>query len=557
MHSKSGSVQANVVNIEARLVRFSEVVWDDGVITGVLDLGPEDPQAPYLIPGFVDAHVHIESTLLSPTEFAREVVRHGTVASVSDPHEIANVLGVAGVEWMISNAAATPIKILFGAPSCVPSTSFETAGAQLGPEEVSRMLDLPGVGYLSEMMDYPGVLARDPSVMAKIRATLARGYSVDGHAPGLVDDQARRYIDAGITTDHECATLAEAEDKIRAGMLILIREGSAARNFEALHPLISTYPGKTMLCTDDIQPTDLVEGQIDRLVARAVALGHDVFTVLTAACLTPQDHYGIHLGRLRTGDPFTAVLLDDLREFRPRRTWIDGQLVAEDGKSLLPRVPVEPVNRFEAATITAEQLRVVVPETASGTITCRVIEASDGNLLTGSSLVDLVMDDGAAHPDPANDVLLLAVVNRYRPAAPAVSFIRGFGLGRGAFASSVAHDSHNVIGVGADPTALARAINAVVEHRGGLAVAEAEALDVLPLPVAGLMSDAPIDQVARQFAHLTERVQSGLGSPLQAPFMTLSFMSLLVIPSLKLSDLGLFDVDRFEFTSATLPGPTG
>ncbi|QGF23097.1 adenine deaminase [Raineyella fluvialis] len=549
----SGSVRANVVDIEGRRIRLADVEWSAGVITAITELGPETAGFGYLIPGFVDAHVHIESSLLAPTEFARMAVRHGTVASVSDPHEIANVLGVDGVRWMIDNAAATPFRVLFGAPSCVPATTFETAGARIGPEEVDALLALPDVGYLSEMMDFPGVLSGDAAVGAKIDAALRRGYPVDGHAPGVLGDQARAYAEAGISTDHECATLEEAEDKVAAGMLILIREGSAARNFEALHPLLDSHPGRIMLCSDDLHPSELMHGQIDRLVARAVAYGHDVFTVLAAACLTPQDHYGLDLGRLRLGDPFTAVLLDDLRDFRVRRTWIDGRRAAEDGTSLLPRLTAEPLNAFAAAPVRPQDLAVPGPA-AAGSVGCRVITVTDGDLLTGSVLVDLPVRDGIVQPDPADDVLLITVVNRYRPAPPAVAFIRGFGFVRGAIASSVAHDSHNVIGVGTDAASLARAVNAVIEHRGGFAVADDETVEVLPLPIAGLMSDRPAEEVARSYQGLLSRVRTGLGSPLQAPFGTLSFMGLLVVPSLKVSDRGLFDGERFAFTEVVQPG---
>ncbi len=389
--------------------------------------------------------------------------------------------------------------------------------------------------------------------MAKIDATLHRGYPVDGHAPRLTGEELRRYVSAGITTDHECSTLAEAEEKIALGMRILIREGSAARNFEALHPLIGSHPGRTMLCTDDVNPVDLAAGHIDRLVARAVARGHDVFTVLEAACLTPQEHYGLALGRLRPGDPFTAVLLDDLVDFRPRRTWIAGTLVARDGATLLPRFPAEPVNNFGADPVAASDLVVRAPAGASDGVTCRVITAADGQLLTGVDLVDLPVVGGLVLPDPEADVLLAAVVNRYRPAPPAVAFIRGFGLRMGAIASSVAHDSHNVIAVGTDADFLARAVNAVVAQRGGLALADERGEEVLPLPVAGLMSDASAEEVADRFGTLEDLVRTRLGSPLRAPYMTLSFMALLVIGSLKLGDLGLFDVDRFEFTSVVLP----
>lgn len=546
MTTNSGSLTANVVDVARRRIRLAEVSWTQTAVDAVTEIGEPDPAAGYLIPGFVDAHVHVESSLLTPSEFARAAVVHGTVAAVSDPHEIGNVLGVEGVRWMLADAARTPFTILFGAPSCVPSTAFETSGAKLDAAEVEQLLDLPGVGYLTEMMDYPGVLAGEPSVLAKIRVALDRGYPVDGHAPGLRGADARKYIGAGITTDHECASLEEAEEKLLAGMRILIREGSAARNFDALHPLISKYPGRTMLCTDDLDAADLANGHIDRLVARAIAAGHDVFTVLEAACLTPRQHYGLDVGGVRPGERFTAVLLDDLVGCRAHRVWLAGELVAEDGQCLLPRSEPTAINAFGATAVQACNLAVPASNVADQTARCRVITATDGALITGCDLVDLPVVDGYVQPDPDADVLLVAVVNRYRPAPLAVGFIRGFGFRRGAIASSVAHDSHNIIGVGVGADALAAAINAVIEQRGGLSLADGQTAQVLPLPIAGLMSDLDASTVAERFGRLNDLAGTRLGSPLRRPFMTAAFMSLLVIPSLKLSDLGLFDVDRFE-----------
>ena len=553
MRTNSGVVRTNLVDIEGRRVTHCDVAWSHGVITAITPVPGDGHDAGYLLPGFIDAHVHLESSLLTPAEFARTAVRHGTVASVSDPHEIGNVLGIDGVRWMIADARRTPFTVLFGAPSCVPATVFETPGATLATHEVEELLDTPGVGYLSEVMDYPGVLAGDRGVLGKVAAALRRGLPVDGHAPGLTGDDARRYAAAGITTDHECATLAEAEEKVAAGLRILIREGSAARNFDALYPLITRHPGRTMLCTDDLHVADLLHDHIDRLVARAVALGEDLFAVLEAACLTPQDHYGLHLGRLRVGDPFNAVQVRDLRDFQPHRTWLAGELVAEDGESLLPRTASEPVNAFGAPPVDPAALAVPAPDAAGGRVTCRVITATDGDLLTGVALVDLPVRAGSVQPDPGADVLLLTVVNRYRAAPPAVAFVRGFGLVEGAIASSVAHDSHHVIAVGTDAALLARAVNAVIAQRGGLAAATPGGVTVLPLPVAGLMSDQPAEVVAEQFSALADVVGTRLRSPLRAPFMTLAFMALLVLPSLKLSDLGLFDVDAFAFTEVTCP----
>lgn len=539
-------IEANVVAIEERDIFAAQVTWDGVRIVSIERQGTARSDWPYLLPGFVDAHVHIESSLLPPSEFARLAVRHGTVATVSDPHEIANVLGVPGVDFMLANAAQTPLHILFGAPSCVPATPYETAGATLGPAEIETLLDRDGIGYLAEVMNFPGVLAGDADLMAKIAAARRRGLPVDGHAPGLRGDEARHYAAAGISTDHECVSLGEAEDKIAAGMSIIIREGSAARNFDALHPLLSNHPGKVMFCTDDCHPDTLVASHINGLAARACALGHDVFDVLHAACIAPRRHYNLPLGALRTGESMTAALVSDLQDFKVLTTWIDGVEVFGNGETKLSRATVSPVNRFSAQPVHADDLRIKAP-VQSAQVRCRVIVAHDGQLITGEEMHDLAVHDACIMPDPNSDILLIAVVNRYAQAKPAVAFIRGFGLKKGAIASSVAHDSHNIVAVGCDAESLARAINAVIAEKGGLAVTDGGAImDVLPLPIAGLMSDGDGTEVARAFARLTALAHE-LGSPLRSPLMALSFMALLVIPSLKLSDKGLFDGTQFRF----------
>ncbi|NEV64847.1 adenine deaminase [Thiorhodococcus minor] len=543
----SGELSVNHVDLQRRRIRAGRIRWADGIIREIEDIGPPSPEAGYLIPGFVDAHVHIESAMLPPSEFGRIALRHGTLASVSDPHEIANVLGIAGVRFMLEDAARTPFKILFGAPSCVPATPFETAGASLGTQEVAALLDEPGIGYLSEVMNFPGVLGRDPEVLAKIAAARERGLPVDGHAPGLLGAEAGAYAAAGISTDHECRTLREARDKIAAGMSILLREGSAARDFEALHPLISERPDRVMLCSDDKHPDDLVAGHIDRLAAAAIQKGQDPFDVLRCACINPCRHYGLDLGQLRVGDPMDAVLVRDLTELRPQRVWARGRLVAEEGRSLLPHLPVTPINRFKTEPIAAQALAM-----QADTDQLRVIDVVDGELVTHESLVEPLTSDGQAQPDTTRDLLTIAVLNRYRPAPPALGMVRGFGLKHGAIASSVAHDSHNLVAVGADRESLAAAINALIVHQGGIAVATGEGVEVLPLPLAGLMSVEDGDWVARRYAEL-DRQAKALGSDLRAPFMTLSFMALLVIPELKLSDLGLFDGRRFAFTELAVP----
>jgi adenine deaminase len=539
----TSKVVGNVVDVAARRIFAAEVRVGAGRIVAITPM--DRPVDGFLLPGFVDAHVHIESSMLAPTEFARAAVVHGTVATVSDPHEIGNVLGVAGVAYMLENAAQSPLKFNFGAPSCVPATTFETAGASISVAEVERLLDDPRILYLSEMMNFPGVLGGDAECMAKVRAAHRRKKPVDGHAPGLRGEQAASYIAAGITTDHECFTKEEALDKIAAGCKIAIREGSAARNFDALYTLIGEHPGMTMLCSDDKHPDELLVGHINLLVRRAVERGVDVFDALRAACFNPVEHYGLNVGLLRVGDPADFIEVNSLSEFNVRRTWIDGRLVAQEGVALLPPSAPEVVNQFAATHVQPEQFAVkAIPSRR-----LQVIEALDGQLITNRLAVDALVDEGIAVADPARDILKIAVVNRYRSAPPAVGFVKNFGLEAGAMASSVAHDSHNVIAVGVSDDDLAAAINAVMDAGGGLSAVSHRTGDhwVLPLPIAGLMATGSCGEVAAAYQELDAAVKQW-GSKLRAPYMTLSFMGLLVIPALKLSDRGLFDGATFEFT---------
>ncbi|MGI4883901.1 MAG: adenine deaminase [Janthinobacterium lividum] len=545
------SLLANVVDVFARTVRPATIRVAGGRIAAVVPTGAPGPDAalPYALPGFVDAHVHVESSLLVPSEFARLAVAHGTVATVSDPHEIGNVLGVAGVQYMLDNAAASPFKFCFGAPSCVPATPFETAGAEITAADIARLFENPKIGYLAEMMNWPGVLNRDPAVIEKIALAHAAGRPVDGHAPGLRGPDAARYASAGIATDHECFTAAEARDKLAVGMKILIREGSAARNFDALIELLPAHFPHLMFCSDDKHPDTLVLGHIDQLVRRALALGHNVFDVLQVACVNPVQHYRLPVGLLRVGDPADFIVVDNLANFRVQRTYLDGQLVAENGQARLPAAPIAAANNFHAQPVQAADFQVPAP--AAGGPMLRVIECFDGQLVTARRNVPARVEHGNIVADPARDVLKLAVVNRYRAhVPPAVAFIQGFGLAGGALASSVGHDSHNITAVGGDDASLARAVNLVIGARGGLAAVGPGGEELLlPLPVAGLMSDQPGLAVAAAYAAL-DAFAKRLGSPLGAPFMTLSFMALLVIPSLKLSDKGLFDGEAFRFVDA-------
>jgi adenine deaminase len=543
----SFTLTANVVDIIARSIQPATIKVVEGEIESITPTGAAeiDLALPYALPGFVDAHVHVESSLLVPSEFARMAVAHGTVATVSDPHEIGNVLGVAGVEYMLENAAHSPFKFCFGAPSCVPATPFETAGAEITAADIEKLFENPKIGYLAEMMNWPGVLHRDADVMHKIALAQQAGRPVDGHAPGLRGADAARYASAGISTDHECFTADEARNKLAVGMKILIREGSAARNFAALIELLPEHYTNLMFCSDDKHPDTLVLGHINQLVQRAVALGCDIFSVLRVACLNPVQHYHLPVGLLQAGDPADFIVVKDLKDFAVLQTYLNGELVAENGQSLLPATPIAVANNFHATPFKAADFALPASSIQKS---FPVIGCFDGQLITARLNLPVPTENGLLVPDVPQDILKLTVVNRYQPGVkPAVAFIRGFGLKHGALASSVGHDSHNITAVGCDDESLARAVNLVIEAKGGLAAVGADGRELLlPLPVAGLMSDQEGTQVAAAYTAV-DALAKELGSPLEAPFMTLSFMALLVIPSLKLSDKGLFDGEAFRF----------
>ncbi len=533
-------VRGNLVDVHNREIYPAEITIEDGKILRIEK--SDETFSGFIMPGFIDSHVHVESSMLIPSEFARIAVTHGTVATISDPHEIGNVLGIEGIRYMINNGKKVPFKFFFGASSCVPATIFETAGATIDPTGIRELFEKDGLLYLSEMMNYPGVLFKDEGVMEKIRIAHELGKPVDGHAPGLRGDDAKNYIDAGISTDHECFTLDEALGKINYGMKILIREGSAAKNYEALHPLIGKYPEMVMFCSDDKHPNDLVIGQIDRIVARSVSLGYDLFDVLRCACINPVEHYKCNVGLLREGDPADFIVFNDLIEFKVEKTFIDGQLVAENGKSLIDRVDEIIINNFNLSHKSPNDFRIK----ASDNKNIRVIEALDGQLITNELHFPSRVIDGYIESDVDNDVLKIAVVERYSGGKPAVAFIKNFGLKKGAIASCVAHDSHNVIAVGATDEDICMAINSIADNNGGICVVADGNVDVLPLPVAGIMTNEDGYIVAEKYTAI-DKLAKELGSKLGAPFMTLSFMALLVIPQLKLSDKGLFDGKKFEF----------
>ena len=538
----SYSLSGNIVDLVAGEIFKGTVHVADGIVRSV-EKDDEVSETHFILPGLIDSHIHIESSMLVPSEFARLAVVHGTVATVSDPHEIGNVLGIDGIKYMINNGKKVPFKFYFGASSCVPATPFETAGAELGVKELDELLRMDEIKYMSEMMNFPGVINRDPAVMEKLDVAKKHDKPIDGHAPGVKGEDARKYIEAGITTDHECFTMEEALEKIKYGMKIQIREGSAAKNFDALVDLLEDHADHVLFCSDDKHPDDLVNGHINQLVVRAIKKGYEPLKVLRSAILNPIRHYGLEVGTLQQGDPADMIVVDNLEDFNVQATFVNGQKVAENGKSLIDAIEEAMPNKFNVQKINEADIRVK-PEGN----TLKVMKAYDGQLITGVEKVEVKTENGNLVSNVENDVLKLVVVNRYEKAKPAVAFIHGFGLKSGAIASSVAHDSHNIVSVGVSDAAIVRAINLVINERGGVSAVDGETEKVLPLPVAGLMSVDNGYRVAESY-HQIDALSHQMGSKLRAPFMTLSFMALLVIPELKLSDKGLFDGTTFTFSN--------
>lgn len=538
-----------IVDVLNKTKFTGKVVVIDGKIAEVVNIGDAalTPNGPFILPGFIDAHVHIESSMLPPSEFGRIAVQHGTVATVSDPHEIANVLGIAGIEMMLEDARKTPLKIHFGAPSCVPATSFETAGAVLDVDDVTSLLKRPDIFYLSEMMNYPGVLFKDEAVLQKIAAAHAIGKPVDGHAPGLMGDDAITYINAGISTDHECFSLDEALHKLKNGMKIIIREGSAARNFNELHSIIAEYASQCMFCSDDKHPDDLLLGHINLLVKRALDLGYRLFDVLQMACVNPILHYQLPVGLLQKGDSADFIVVDSLTDFTILKTVINGEIVFEKDKPRLGFQSPKTPNVFNLNQVKGRDFLLK----ATGN-QANVIVALNKQIVTGSKIETIeINDNGYAIANQDRDILKIAVVNRYSSQPIYTGFISGFGFKNAAIASSVAHDSHNVVVVGTQDNLMAKAVNLLVESKGGISFASSTKEGCLPLAIAGLMSALPAEEVAEKYQSL-DLMAKNAGSRLDAPYMTLSFMALLVIPSLKMSDLGLFNGTAFKFESVFL-----
>tara|TARA_B110000259_G_scaffold57348_1_gene67795 strand:+ start:1078 stop:2697 length:1620 start_codon:yes stop_codon:yes gene_type:complete len=534
-------IKGRIVDIYNKTIYKGELVVEGGKIKAIIKKNHQVTD--FIMPGFIDAHIHIESSMLVPSEFAKIAVTHGTVATVSDPHEIANVLGIEGIEFMIENGNKVPFKFNFGAPSCVPATAFESAGAVIDSEGIKKLLQKKEIKYLAEMMNYPGVLYDDDEISKKIAWAKHYNKPVDGHAPGLRGDDISKYISAGISTDHECFTYEEGLEKLQKGMKVIIREGSAAKNFEALIDLLPEHFENMMFCSDDKHPDDLLINHINKLCARSIKKKIDLYKVLQAACINPINHYNLDVGTLKVGDPADFIIVEDLVNFKTLQTYIDGELVFSKGISKIESIPFKILNNFNTNKKSISDFRV-----ESNTKQIRVIEALEGELVTNELIENSLIENGNLVSNIRTDVLKMAVVNRYKNEKPAIAFIKNFGLKEGAIASSVGHDSHNVIAIGSTDQAICNAVNLLIETKGGICALSNSEKKVLPLPIAGIMSDQNGKTIGKEYA-LLDQMAKEMGSTLKAPYMTLSFMALLVIPSLKLSDKGLFNGSKFEFTS--------
>lgn len=533
-------IYGNIIDITGRKIVQGYLLTEGKRVKDIVE--EKNSSGKYILPGLIDSHIHIESSMLVPSRFAEQAVRHGTVAVVSDPHEIANVMGVDGVEYMIDNGKSVPLKFYFGAPSCVPATVFERSGGEIRKGEIEQLLKRKEIVYLSEMMNYPGVINGDNEVMEKIRLARKAGKPVDGHAPGLLGDDLDKYIKAGISTDHESISLEEAREKIRKGMKIQIREGSAARSLDRFHYLLSEEPGMLMLCSDDLHPEMLEKGHVNTLIKRLLVMGYDIFDIMQVAVINPTEHYGLDAALIRKGDSADFIVIDSPEKFNILETWIDGERVFDGKKISFKAEAAEAVNNFHCSPLGKDDIKV--PNRKDR---IRVIDAVDGELVTACYEWSHNQRSEYLEADTGDDILKLVVKDRYNDAAPSVAFVRGFGLKHGAFASSVAHDSHNIIAVGVDDESICRALNKIVDMKGGLVACPGDKCMSLQLEVAGIMSDVPCGTMSISYKQLSDMV-ADMGSELKSPFMTLSFMALLVIPELKLSDRGLFDGKKFEFT---------
>jgi adenine deaminase len=539
-NKKFMKITGKLVDVHKRDIYPAEIGIEKGRIKEISR--KESAPERFILPGLIDSHIHIESSMITPGAFALAAVKQGTTGVVSDPHEIANVLGLAGIEYMIKDSEKVPVKFWFGASSCVPATGFETCGGRIGSIEIKQLLSKMNLKYLAEMMNFPGVIYDDNEVTEKIDIAKKLNKKIDGHAPGLSGEKLKKYISAGISTDHECSSIDEAREKIKLGMKVLIREGSAARNLEALKDLIKTEPEMIMLCSDDLHPEMLLRRHLNKLIAKLIVEGYNKYDVIRSCTVNPVLHYGLEAGLLRKGDSADFIVVDDINKMNVIETWIEGKKVFGEGEVLFKYGGNKSVNKWNSSEIKTDEL---VIKGTGGKL--KVIEAFDGELFTKSISVETVEEE-IYKPDPVSDILKVVVKDRYSDGPPAVGFIKGFGLKNGAFASSVAHDSHNIICIGANDKDIVSAVNEIVKMKGGLSVSNNAKTASLKLDIAGIMSSSSCEEVAAGYLNLSEQVKS-LGCKLKAPFMSLSFMALLVMPELKIGDKGLFDGNKFCLTS--------
>jgi adenine deaminase len=538
-------ISGQIVDVVSRKIFPGTIFIKNGKIESVVN-DDNIHESQYILPGFVDSHIHIESSLLSPQQFAQIAVRHGTVATVSDPHEIANVLGPKGIEFMVEDGKKVPLKFHFGIPSCVPATPFETAGAVIDSEKIADLLKTGNYYFLAEMMNFPGVINEDKEVLKKLELAKQYNLPIDGHAPGVRGNDLRKYIDHGVVTDHECEDYDEAEEKIKAGMKIQIREGSAAKSFDILIPLLKKYPESIMFCSDDRHPDDLIQCHINDFVKRAVSKNYDLFDTLRAATLNPVNHYKLQSGLLQEKDPADFILVDNLKDFNIKSTYIKGKPVFAEGKTRFGISGKESPNIMNAKPIDESDLRVT-KQSAS----IRSIVAFDNQLFTDVVEENIESNETQISSKPEKDLLKIVVYNRYKASKPAIGFVKNFGLKEGAIASSIAHDSHNLIAVGASDEEIRIAINGLIKQMGGIVAVKNKSVEGLPLEIGGLMTHAPVEKVSEKYVELT-RIAQQMGCSLNAPFMTLAFMALPVIPKLKITDQGLFDVTQFKYVDLFL-----
>ncbi|MCK4662669.1 MAG: adenine deaminase [Bacteroidales bacterium] len=542
MNNYDLKVSGNIADLKNRTFIKGTIFIKNGKIIKIVKT--KNVVEKYILPGLIDSHVHIESSMLIPSEFAKIAVRHGTVGVVSDPHEIANVMGIKGIDLMIKNGKKVTFKFYFGAPSCVPATNFETSGYNINPEEIENLLKSDNIFFLSEMMNFPGVIYKDKEVHEKLNLAKKYNKKIDGHAPGLSGENLKKYINTGITTDHECFSKKEALEKIKLGMKIQIREGSAAKNFKTLYELIDEYPEKVMLCTDDSHPDDLLKGHINNIIKSGIKKNVDFFNLLQAATLNPIKHYNLDVGLLQKNDPADFIVVDDLKSFNILETYIDGKLVFKNGKSFIETIEEKEINNFKRTKIINEDIKIKNKKHKK----IKVIEIVEGELITKKISVKPKTENNFIVTDIVHDILKIVVASRYDNSKPSIGFVKNFGLKNGAIASSIAHDSHNIIAVGTNDKDIIKAINKIIELKGGIVACNKNEIEFLKLNVAGIMSNSSCEIVAEKYCKLNSFAYK-LGAKLKAPFMTLSFMALLVIPELKIGDKGLFDVNKFNFTS--------